>query len=238
MNYLYGPKANYEDFASGRVLYHAPGVPNYPVRLQAEIFFRCLRASEKQDELCVYDPCCGGGGALTTLGFLFGDAIARLAGSDIDPAMTALARKNLALLSRAGLERRAEELRALAEQYGKPSHREALESCTRLMARAADHIRVDCFEADCTRPIRTDIRPDIILTDVPYGNLAQWRGGADPAEAMLSNLRAIAPEGAVLAVSMDKVQKPRAPLWRRVEKQNVGRRRFEIFVAAPMDAAP
>jgi hypothetical protein len=38
--YKYGLDENYEDFASGRVIYSGKGIPNYPVRLITEIFGR------------------------------------------------------------------------------------------------------------------------------------------------------------------------------------------------------
>ncbi len=37
MVYKYGLDENYEDFASGRVIYSGKGIPNYPVRLITEI---------------------------------------------------------------------------------------------------------------------------------------------------------------------------------------------------------
>ena len=55
MNYFFCPAGNYEDFASGRVIYGAKGIPNFPVRLIAEIFGRALKASGKKDRLYVYD---------------------------------------------------------------------------------------------------------------------------------------------------------------------------------------
>lgn len=42
MNYLYCGDANFEDFASGRVLYGGNGIPNFPVRLLNEIFGRAV----------------------------------------------------------------------------------------------------------------------------------------------------------------------------------------------------
>ena len=71
MNYFFCPAGNYEDFASGRVIYGAKGIPNFPVRLIAEIFGRALKASGKKDRLYVYDPCCGGAYSLTIIGFFY-----------------------------------------------------------------------------------------------------------------------------------------------------------------------
>jgi hypothetical protein len=59
MVYKYFPKNNYEDFSSGRVIFHKSGYPNYPVRLAGETFCRCLKYIDKTKDLCIYDPCCG-----------------------------------------------------------------------------------------------------------------------------------------------------------------------------------
>lgn len=42
MEYKYTNNENYEDFASGRVLYHVGGEPTFPIRLTLELFERCL----------------------------------------------------------------------------------------------------------------------------------------------------------------------------------------------------
>lgn len=230
MEYLYSPKANYDDFASGRVLHNAKGVPNFPVRLQAEIFCRARQYLEKQTDLCVYDPCCGGGYSLTILGFLFGDYVTRIYGSDIDAEAIRTAENNLSLLSEAGMSRRTAEIEALQGLYHKESHREALESCKRLGAMNTKHIQTRLFVADCTSELPEMTAPDIIITDVPYGNLAQWSDESIlPMDAMLCQLRKIASEKTVLAVCMDKKQKIGSNEWTRVEKVNVGKRRFEIY---------
>ncbi len=69
MEYLYCKNDNFEDFASGRVIYGGKGIPNFPVRLLLEIYGRAKSYSEKEEELVIYDPCCGGGYALTVLVF-------------------------------------------------------------------------------------------------------------------------------------------------------------------------
>ena len=88
-------------------------------------------------------------------------------------------------------------------------------------------IESECFAADCTKSL-PDINPDIIITDIPYGNLVNW-GGEGELDVMMDNLLKIAGVDTVLAVSMDKSQKITSEGWKRVEKQNIGKRRFEIL---------
>ena len=128
MEYKYADNGNYEDFSSGRVLYGGKGIPNFPVRLINEIFGRAAHHLGKEDELVVYDPCCGGGYSLTVLGFFYSEKIAKIYGSDVDENMIGHARKNLALLQADGLDARKQELETLFDTYHKDSHREALES--------------------------------------------------------------------------------------------------------------
>lgn len=230
MEYKYSRDDNYEDYASGRVIYGGKGIPNFPVRLLNEMFGRAKSYLEKQSEISVYDPCCGGGYALTVLGFFHSDCINMLYGSDIDENMVAYANKNTKLLTAAGLEERRRELEALYENYHKDSHEGALESIKRLEETLKKDIASEIFGADCTRPLPF-IRPDIIITDVPYGNLVEWNECAEISlEGMMKQLAEITVSGAILTVCMDKKQKGSCEGWRRLEKQNVGKRKFEIYI--------
>lgn len=188
MEYLYCGNDNFEDFASGRVLYSGKGIPNFPVRLLNEIY-----------------------------------------GSDIDESMIAHARKNTGLLTASGLNSRRREIERLHKEYGKHSHMEALNSCDKLEGLLKHGICVDIFKADCTEALPR-ILPDIIITDVPYGNLVEWKNGRQiSVDSLLEQLWLISHEKTVLAVCMDKKQKSHCEKWERLEKHNIGKRRFEIL---------
>ena len=227
MNYLYCPAGNYEDFASGRVIHGAKGIPNFPVRLIAEIFGRALEASAKKDHLTVYDPCCGGAYSLTIIGLFYGKTIEKIYGSDISDEMIECARKNLELLTYDGLDRRRMELEKLYEEFGKDSHKDAIRSLEQIRLRLGSDIESETFVADCTKTL-PEIKPDIIITDIPYGNLVNW-GGEGEINAMMESLFDIAGKDTILAVSMDKSQRITSDKWQRIAKQNIGKRRFEIL---------
>lgn len=230
MEYKYCNNENFEDYASGRVLYSAEGVPNFPVRLINEIFGYALEYSNKKQNLCVYDPCCGGGYSLTVLGYRHQDVIAKLYGSDIDTKMVETAKKNLSLLGNEGLDRRYAELKSLHEMYGKESHREAMSSLARLRSKLSANIPSEVFVADCTKAL-PHISPDVIITDIPYGNLVDWSSHSEnPLKDMLQQLAAISHGDTVLAVSMDKKQGIEHPAWIRKKKQLIGKRKFEIYI--------
>ena len=91
-------------------------------------------------------------------------------------------------------------------------------------------IEINIFEADCTKELCINSDIDIIITDVPYGALVEWRGENDhPINSMMEQLYRIANPNTVLAVSMDKLQKINSSRWDRLEKQNIGKRKFEIY---------
>ena len=136
MEYKYAKNDNFEDFASGRVIYHMGGEPTFPVRLTLEIYGRCLQYSNKKTGITLYDCCCGGGYMLTILGLLKSNSISSLYGSDINSESLKLAEDNLGLLTRSGISRRRDQLLSLYQKYNKVSHWEALHSTDCIIARS------------------------------------------------------------------------------------------------------
>lgn len=229
MEYLYSKNENFEDFSSGRVLYNAKGIPNFPVRLLQEMYYRAKSYLKKDQDIIVYDPCCGGGYVLTILGLFDNYNISKIYGSDIEQSMVIFAKKNLNLLSYAGMEDRKQEVIHLYQEYGKQSHMEALKSCERLEKMLKTEIETKLFVADCTKQLPY-INPDIILTDVPYGQLVDWKAKEELSiDQMMEQLWNISNSDTILVVCMDKKQKIKNKNWTRIEKHMVGKRKFEIF---------
>ena len=237
MKYIFEvEKKDYSDFASGRVLYSAPNTTGFPVRLASEIIqraFHILAREGKHGPFRIYDPCCGGGFLLSTIGFLFPEKISELIGSDLDPQALEIAAKNLALLSPEGLGRRQQELAEYATAYGKDSHREALASLERLRKLLGNHtVETTCLQRDITDLSPSPIHDvDIIVTDIPYGQLASWGGASGtPVESLFENChRALSKDAAVLVVVADKKPKLRHQSFRRVEHFRLGKRQIAFF---------
>src|SRR5678815_4661595 len=104
MQYQYAKeRVDYSDLTSGRVFYSLPGHPAFPVRLASEIFQRCMairEATYKISSPCVlYDPCCGAAYSLSVLGYLHGEKIQELIGSDGGEKAVAMAAQNMGLLN-------------------------------------------------------------------------------------------------------------------------------------------
>ena len=121
MQYRHAPAANHADLDA--VLVSAPGRPSLPVRLTLELFGRARAQLGDPGPVEVWDPCCGSGVLLSTLGLLRGGQVGGLLGSDADPEPLRLAGRNLALLAPGGPEARAAELDELADRHGKPGYR-------------------------------------------------------------------------------------------------------------------
>lgn len=218
------------------------------MRLASEIFLRCLAIREDMGErgpCLLYDPCCGGAYHLSTLGFLYGERMHTILASDVDPEAVALARRNLNLLTSAGLERRVDEIREMLQAYGKASHAGALESALYLEQRLALQgnrpLDVKVFEADATdgKALARGLGRrmiDVVLTDVPYGWRSDWQvdgstavGTGGPLWHMLDALRGLLSSQSVIAVAADKGQTIAHRGYVRLERLRSGRRQVAIL---------
>lgn len=209
MQYRHAPAANHADLDA--VLVSAPGRPSLPVRLTLELFGRCRAHLGGPDPVAVWDPCCGTGALLTTLGLLRRDEVAALLGSDADPEPLRLAARNLALLDPGGLDDRAAELDVLARRHGKPGYRDAAGAAPRLVTDAPgvpyEIGAVDAFDPGATASFLGRTAPRIVLVDTPYGRQTRWAGDDRPGDlatapeaALLSALAPVVPADAVVAI--------------------------------------
>ena len=230
MIYKFAPKANYEDFASGRVLYHMQGFTNFPVRLICEVFMRCFSLINKPSAV-VYDPCCGSGYMLTVLKFLYGSHIDTLIASDVSEEAVNLTKKNFGLLSHAGLDMRKEQLQDLHTRFKRDSYLEAIKSAERLKGLIGEGAFESLvFKRDILVD-KSDYKADLILCDVPYGIKTAWSGeGDDFINRMLDNVWDNLNAVGVAAIFSDKKQKIITEKYKRAEKVLIGKRKFEIYV--------
>jgi hypothetical protein len=249
MPYLYATeKRDYSDYARGRVLYGLHGHPSYPVRLASEIWQRCaalLREEGRPGPYTLYDPCCGSAYLLTVVALLFRPEITTVIGSDVDAHALETARRNLALLSVKGMERRLDEIRALHKSYGKASHAAAIESALwlgeQLVGAGGEEIEVQVFEADATdaHALQRGLQGraiDVLVADLPYGRDSLWKrlqedgpSSCSPLIQMLDALLAVTSADTIVALSCDKEQKLAHPAYRRVERFRLGKRQVAFF---------
>jgi len=249
MQYQYATESlDYSDLSSGRVFYSLPGHPAFPVRLASEIFQQCLAIREAIYQIAspctLYDPCCGAGYSLSVLGYLHGEKIQQLIGSDVDEKAVALAKQNLGLLNISGLNNRMHEISEMLRLYGKESHKEALASSHVLQNRIASlnkahHITTKVFQANIfdSKTLLENITGksvDIVFTDIPYGQHSQWQTGspaetAKPVWSMLNTLLNVLSPSSIVAIVSNKEQKIAHENYQRVKQFQIGKRRVHIL---------
>ncbi|HEX4812307.1 MAG TPA: rRNA methyltransferase [Nonomuraea sp.] len=205
-------RGDYQDLAGGWVLHSAPGFPAFPVRLASEIFQRALALRGGDAPAVVWDPCCGSGYLLTVVALLHRPRIAAVLASDLDPGALSLAERNLTLLSRDGLTARAADLQARAARFDKPAYGAAAHAAgrhaTELDAAGGDvpyAVRqADVFDPDQLQRALGHQAPDIVITDVPYGEQTHWRGpgAAAGVTGMVDALAVVLPHDSVIAVTV------------------------------------
>ncbi|QQR50549.1 hypothetical protein IPF86_01355 [Candidatus Nomurabacteria bacterium] len=216
--YKFNPvKENYEDYSSGRVLYGAPKATNFPVRLASEIFLCCsehLKKNGSSGPYTIYDPFCGSAYSLTVMGFFHGLKIKDIFASDVNNTILEFAQKNLSLLSEIGLQKRINELEGFIEEYGKVSHKEALESAHKLekKIKSTNHIKINCFGFDI---LSNENLPkqvptiDFVITDLPYGKLTNWVGltqDVNPTQKFLNKIKTRLAKVSIVAIVLNKKQ--------------------------------
>ncbi len=231
-------KENYEDYSSGRVLYGAPGATGFPVRLISEIFQRAAKTLEDQGVLApysIYDPFCGAGYSLAVIGLLHGAHIKNIFASDANKDILVTANKNLSLLTLKGFNNRVKELSDLKSAYNKTSHKDALESTSRLKSKVLN-IEVKVFEFNILTGQNLPMsKPyvDLVITDLPYGKLTHWeREGKEinPTQLFLSKIGSILKPKSLVVISADKKQKLLHEGYKRLEKLKLGKRQVLFLV--------
>lgn len=230
---------DYSDYSSGRVLYHQPGAPAFPIRLASEIFQRAFQLLDLRRPITIYDPTCGSAYHLTALGFLHGAAIQAILASDVDEHILSLAQRNLGLLDPSGLALREAELTSLYASFVKPSHAEALRSAERLR-RARENLppirtRVflaNAFDPDTLQQGLSGETPDLVISDIPYGQMSAWQSADDhasPIWSMLDALRMVITRPALVAIAADKAQKVTHAAYQRTGQFQIGKRRVTFL---------
>lgn len=210
-------------------------MPNFPVRLAGEIFKRCLEYCNKKENITLYDPCCGGSYLLTVLGLLNLKIIKEIIAFDVSEEAINLSKSNLSLLSEQGLLNRKVHIEKMIADMDKPSHKAALVSVNRFLDKVKTEghkIKSRCFVRNIlyNDSLKNEkLKADVVIVDVPYGNLVEWSQNVDGVNIMLNNLIPVLHKDSIIAVIMDKSQKINVSTYHRMEKFKVGKRVIYIL---------
>lgn len=244
MAYRYAPRRDDSDLASGRVLRSTPGMPGFPVRLASEIFQRAIALHGSTGSLTLWDPCCGSGYLLTVLGLLHPEQLRTIVATDIDDHALSLARANLALLTPDGLQTRRHDLHELATAYNKPTYHEAVQAADRLQrqvrATSAPTVltrQADAFDSHQLATVLGQVRPDLVVTDVPYGQLTHWNTAATTHPPsipnLLRNLVTVTPPSTIVAITC-RARRVRLDGLRPVSSLKIGLRSVAFLRAGDL----
>jgi 16S rRNA G966 N2-methylase RsmD len=171
------------------------------------------------------------------LGFLHHNQIKNIFCSDIDDDILTVARRNLGLLTSGGIDARIETIAALYKQFGKLSHRRALESAYRLKTMMQDSaIETRCFNSNILHApdylLITKMKIDIIFADIPYEFLAIWQGnisGKDEVWLTLDNLLPVVNPNSLIVIASAKKTTVEHRKYTRIRKISIGRRKIAMF---------
>lgn len=246
-------KEDYSHYGSGNVFASAPGNPGFPVRLAAEVFQGCLAlmpALSQKTRFVLYDPCCGAGYLLATVGYRHWRSLQHVVGSDPDDQVLRIAQQNLSMLKRAGLLSKLDFLSAAQASEWRQSRDFAVRSIQYFLDRLSvleesNPLDFTLFQADAgsAREIvlgMQGIIADIVIADVPYGGLSQWKGTLANAPSrelaitmLLESIRPVLSTNAVVAIVSPKKESVVHPLFARRRKLKLGKRIVTFLSLVP-----
>jgi len=172
---------------------------------------------------------------MTAIGLLNHKLIKSIICSDCNDEALRIANQNLKLLTISGINERINHLENLFSQFIKTSHLQAIESAKTLrkLIDKDRNINTIIFNSDIFKSNDTDrknIKADIIFTDIPYGNLVSWQNDEDiDINILLDNLMPVIKTDSIIAICSNKRQKIHSGNYIRLEKEQIGKRKFEIF---------
>jgi tRNA G10 N-methylase Trm11 len=190
----------------------------------------------------LWDPCCGSGYLASVLGLLHRDRLTHVRATDVDEDAVGIAARNLELLTAEGLAERERELRRSALDFGRVAFVERAESARDLAAGLAamggdlphESAVADVFAL--TEPVDADL----VITDVPYGEMTHWEGGVpegDPIRGLLAAMGRVLPSHAVVVVTARTRRIPLPEGVRALERVKVGNRSAALVRARELAAA-
>jgi len=251
-------KEDYSHYSSGNVFASGPGNTGFPVRLASEVFQTCfalMPAKGHGDRVVLYDPCCGAGYLLASIGFRHCHSIERLVGSDADDVVLKTAERNLSMLTRSGLSSKLDYLVAAQAKEWRESREAAIRSVQYFLARLSvleecKSIGFTLFQADAGSAQEVlagmdGLLANMVIADIPYGGLAQWHGRlanrhsrSESITALLESIRRVVSPDAVIAIISPKGDSVAHPAFGRRRRLKLGKRMVTFLSPEPLVLHP
>ena len=230
MIYRFAEKNSFQYLAAGSVIKSYKGNTNFPVRLGLEIFNRCLQYIDNKEKVTIYDPMCGSGYLLTTIGLLNFNKINKIYGSDINEEVIKVARKNLRLLTIEGINQRENEIQNLLDKYNRDSYKTGLLHIRAFKDIVNKNMDFELFKRDIfDQSIALNIKSDILIMDLPYNNLVKYNGDYSKSK-LEEQIISLAQKNTMVAIIRNKEQKLTIiPNLQGLEKIKIGKRVIEIY---------
>ena len=128
-------------------------------------------------------------------------------------------------------------MKTFIREYKKDSHKEALESAYRLQSktRSSETNQIQCFQfnavGDEELP-KSLSEVDMVITDLPYGQLVQWEGSVTEeslCERFLGKLKHKLGPVSVTAIIHDKKQPLSHPGYKTIRSFALGKRKIALL---------
>lgn len=142
------------------------------------------------------------------------------------------------LLTKEGIDERIREIQKMIGDFEKKSHSDALKSALNLrsiLEKRDKSIEVKCFVSDVTKnknSIDNVNDVNIIITDLPYGDIVNWNCMQDKKEAvesLLDNVLQIISKESVIAIISKSKTKIKHKDFKQVERFVIGKRQITIL---------
>jgi tRNA G10 N-methylase Trm11 len=121
----------------------------------------------------------------------------------------------------------------LIKKYNKKSHVDALHNLKNIYGNIKHEIKINTFIANTLKKYELrnkNFCADIIITDVPYGDLVAWSDKTDDQISVLLNtIIPVINKTSIIAITHDKGQKINNEKYERLKKYKIGHRIIEIL---------
>jgi tRNA G10 N-methylase Trm11 len=121
----------------------------------------------------------------------------------------------------------------MENKFNKQSHKDALNSLNNVSKYIKHDIKINTFVADILKEDELKNKKfcvDIVITDVPYGDLVAWNEKTNyPINILLNTIIPVINENTIIAIIHNKNQELNNSKYNKIKKYKIGHRIIEII---------